>query len=251
MSSQYPSPFIQQYPTKLAFLIDCVNGLNSSALSSRFIDNFPPNSDIFLFSPDTEPGMARRLKRIESGNHGVFFFSTSEYGIGCSISFLLGQISDKYNAFILITRSHPAFEDLCRQLITQNAQLRNHVQVRAFERINEFEQFLREMTRLHNDDESKNKKENQRASINYSRKHLFHACPLESKQESTILYRFGELLQHLDNEHSNLHYDYCAECQELIENSNTNDLASFEDHLRDKHWQANGFHINIRPASAS
>ncbi|CAF4988364.1 unnamed protein product, partial [Rotaria socialis] len=35
MTDQYPSTFIQEYPTKIAFLIDCANGLNSVALTSR------------------------------------------------------------------------------------------------------------------------------------------------------------------------------------------------------------------------
>ncbi|UJR26597.1 hypothetical protein I4U23_007917 [Adineta vaga] len=241
MNSQYPSTFIQKYPTKLAFLIDCANGLNSFGLSTRFIDNFPSNSDIFLFYPNNEPEMNRRLKRIESSNHGVFFFPTSEYGITCNLAFLLGQINDKYNAFILITNYQPAYEDLCHQLLNNNEQLKNHIQIRFFEHIHEFEQFLKEMTRLQNDN-----KTNRKMVISYSRKHLFHSCPFETKDESTILYRLGEFLHHLDTEHTDVHYDYCMECQKLSENPNIDDIHALEEHVHDKHWQANGFHVNIR-----
>jgi hypothetical protein len=245
MSEKYPSTFIQKYPTKTAFLIDCANGLSSFTFVPRFIDNFPPNSDIFLFYHNNEPGMNRRFKRFESDNHGVFFFPTTEHGVHFNLSFILGQIQDKYQDFILITDYHAAYGDLCEQLITNNSQLKNHIQVRLFGRMNEFEQFLKEMTRLQNDDEKKNN-ENQRIVLNYSRKHLFHACPFETRQESSNLYRFGELLQHLDNEHTNMHYDYCKECQQIIESGNLKEFDVLEEHLQDKHWNANGFQLSIR-----
>ncbi|CAF1382546.1 unnamed protein product [Adineta steineri] len=249
MSNQYPSTFIEKYPTKIAFLIDCINGLNSFALSPRFIDNFPPNSDVFLFYPNNEPGMTRRLKRIESSNHGVFFFPTSEHGTVFNLSFILGQISDKYNGFIIIAGYHPAYEDLCQQLINNHSQLRNHIQVRSFERMNEFEQFLKEMTRLENEVEKKNKKKDNHAiTLNYSKKHLFHSCPFETKQESSNLYRFGEFLHHLDTEHNNVHYDFCTECQQLLENHNLTEHDTFQEHLKEKHWTTNGFHLTIRPS---
>ncbi|CAF0764972.1 unnamed protein product [Adineta ricciae] len=239
MASQYPSTFIQQYPTKIAFLIDCAGGLNGFSLSSRFMDNFPPNSDIFLFYPNSEPGMNRRLKRIESDSHGVFFFPTLDYGIECTISFLLGQINDKYDAFTLVTSYHPAFENICHQLIANRSQLKNHIQVRSFENINQFEQFLKELIRLQNDTETS--KTNKKTVVNYSKKHLFHSCPFESKQDSTILYRLGDFLHHLDTEHANVHYDYCTDCEQL-----ENDPQSLEGHIQEKHWKANGFHVNIR-----
>lgn len=248
MTNKYPSTFIEQYPRKLAFLIDCVNGLNSFALSSQTIDSFPPNSDIFLFYPKNEPGMIRRLKRMESRHHGVFFFPTSEYGTGHHLSFVLGQINDKYNDFIFIVEHHPAYEDLCQELVQNNSQLKEHIQVRSFERFNEFEQFIKEMTRLQNENETKKLKDNQKVVMNYSRKHLFHACPYESRQDSSNLYRFGEFLHHLDSNHPHLYYDYCTECQEILEKHNLDEQEIFEEHLKSKHWQSNGFHITIRPS---
>jgi len=246
MTDKYPSTFIEKYPRKMAFLIDCVYGINSFALSSRTIDSFPSNSDIFLFYPNDEPGMTRRFKRIESSNHGVFFFPTSHDGIVFNLSFILGQINEKYNDFVLLVSYHPAYEDLCQQLINNNNQLRNHIQVRSFERFNEFEQYLKEMTRLQNEDENKKLKENHKATLNYSKNHLFHACPYESPHESSNLYRFGELLHHLDIEHTNVYYEYCTECQQMLENHNLAEQKTFEEHLRDKHWRSNGFHLNIR-----
>jgi hypothetical protein len=245
-ASEYPSTFIQKYPRKIAFLIDCVNGLNSFALSSQIIGNFPSNSDIFLFYPKNETGMNRRLKRVESSNHGVFFFPTSEYGIVYNLSFILGQIGDKYDDYILIVSYHPAYEDLCQQLLNNRSQLRNHIQVRSFERFNEFEQFLKEMTRLQNENENKKTKENQKVAINYSKKHLFHACPFESPQDSSNLYRFGELLHHLDTEHLNVYYEYCTECQQSLENHDLQEQDAFEEHIKEKHWENNGFHLTIR-----
>ncbi|CAF0997528.1 unnamed protein product [Rotaria sp. Silwood1] len=247
MTNKYPSTLIEKYPTKIAFLIDCVNGLNSFALYPRFMDNFPSNSDVFLFYPNNEPGMIRRLKRIEASNHGVFFFPTSELGIDFNISFLLGQINHIYNDFILIVEHHPAYEDVCQQLINNNDQLRDHIQVRSFERINEFEQFLKEMTRLQNENGNKKTNENHKVVMNYSKKHLFHACPFETRLESSILYRFGEFLHHLDTEHTNVYYEYCIECQQTLEKHNLEEQLAFEEHIRDKHWASNGFHVTIRP----
>jgi hypothetical protein len=246
MTNKYPSTYIENYPRKIAFLIDCVNGLNSFTLFSRFIDNFPSNSDIFLFYHNDQPGMNRRLRRIESTSHGVFFFPTSEHGISFNLSFILGQINDKYNDFILIVDYHPAYEDLCQQLIRNNSQLRNHIQVRSFERTNEFEQFLRELTRLQNDNEDKKTKQNQQVTMNYSKKHLFHSCPFETNEESSNVYRFGEFLHHLDTEHGDVDYEYCKECQRILENHNLSEQEAFEEHLRDKHWESNGFHLTIR-----
>jgi len=246
MSPKYPSTFIQKYPRKLAFIIDCINGLNCFALSSQVIDNFPSNSDIFLFYPNDEAGMNRRLKRTESIHRGVFFFPTSEDGIIVNISFILGQINDKYDDFIIIDNYNPAYEDLCQQLINNNHQLKNHIQVRSFERFNEFEQFIKEMNRLQNENENKKLTEKQKVIMNYSKKHLFHSCPYESRQESSYLYRFGEFLHHLDNEHINVYYEYCTECQQILENHNLDQQDEFEEHLKDKHWKSNGFHLTIR-----
>ncbi|CAF2076583.1 unnamed protein product [Rotaria magnacalcarata] len=246
MTDQYPSAFIQEYPTKIAFLIDCANGLNSVGLTSRFMDDFPLNSDVFLFYPNNEAGMNHRLRRIEANNHGVFFFPTSEYGIAVNISFLLGQINNVYNDFILIVEHHPAYEDICQALVQCNDELRNHIQVRSFERVNEFEQFLKEMTRLQNENEHKKLKENHKVVVNYSKKHLFHCCPFETRLDSSILYRFGEFLHHLDTEHTNVYYEYCAECQQIVENHNLDELVAFEEHIKDQHWENSGFHLTIR-----
>lgn len=230
----------------MAFLIDCVNGLSGSALTSQIIDHFPANSDIFLFYSNDEPGMIRRLKRIESSNHGVFLFPTSEFGILFNLSFILGQINKIYDDFVLISNYHPAFNDLCQQLISNNEQLRNHIQVRSFERFIEFEQFLKELTRLEQENQTKKNKDNGRSTVNFSKKHLFHACPFESFDDSSIVYRFGELLAHLDHEHVNVHYEYCTDCQQALENHNLQEQDAFEEHVRDKHWIMNGIQLNIR-----
>ncbi|CAF3870465.1 unnamed protein product [Rotaria sordida] len=247
MTNKYPSTFVQQYSTKIAFLIDCANGLNSFALYPRFMDNFPSNSDVFLFYSNNEPGMIRRLKRIEASNHGVFFFPTSEFGIDFNISYILGQINKLYTDFILIVEHHPAYEDICQQLINNNDQLRDHIQVRSFERTNEFEQFIKEITRFQNENENKRTNENHKVVINFSKKHLFHPCPFETRLESSVLYRFGEFLHHLDTQHPNVYYEYCTECQHTIENHDVAEQVTFEEHIRDKHWASNGFHLTIRP----
>ena len=246
MSDDYASTFIENYRTKMAFLIDCANGLNGFALTSQTIEHFPANSDIFLFYPNDEPGMIRRLKRIESSNHGVFFLPTSNDGIVFNLSFKLGQINEKYDDFVIIAGYHPGFGDLCQHMIEKKEELRNHIQVRSFERFDEFVQFLKELNRLENENEPKKNKENHRMAINYSKKHLFHACPFESFQDSSIIYRFGELLTHLDHEHGNVQYDYCTECQQTLENHDLQEQNIFEEHIRDQHWASNGIHLNIR-----
>lgn len=247
MPNKYPSTFVENYPRKLAFLIDCWVGLRGFALNSQTIDSFPANSDIFLFYPNNQPGMIRRLKRIESNNHGVFMFPTSEYGSAHNLSFILGQIQEKYDDFIIVARYHSAYEDLCQQMIDNNEQLRNHIQLRSFRRFNEFEQFVKEMGRLQNEDETKKSHGNQKVNLNISRKHLFHACPFESRQDSSYLYRFGELLHHLDTEHTDLHYEYCTECQQFLANPDEQNAELYEQHVNDKHLKANDYRLVIRP----
>lgn len=246
MTNQYPSTFIEQYPIKLAVLIDCAYGLNSFALTPQFMENFPANSDVFLFYPSSEPGMNRRLERIEIHNHGVFFFPTSDDGIDVNIAYLLGQINHVYNAFIIIVDQCSIYEDICQHLVDSNEELRDHIQVRSFQRVHEFEQFLKEVKRIQNENEHKKVKEDHKITLHYSKKHLFHACPLETKLDSTILYRFGELLHHLDTEHHGVQYKYCDECQQIIDNHEDNQQGQFEEHLRDQHWNRDGFHLTIR-----
>lgn len=251
MPNKYPSEFIEKYPRKLAFLIDCCIGLRGFALNSQTIDSFPSNSDIFLFYPNNEPGMIRRLKRIELKHNGVFMFPTSEYGSAHNLSFVLGQIQSNYNDFIIVANYHSAYVDLCEQMIQNHEQLRNHIQIRSFGRFNEFEKFIKEMARLQNEDETKKLKENHKATLNFSRKHLFHACPFESRQDSSYLYRFGELLQHLDAEHSSLHYEYCAECQQFLADRTSQENAeAFEQHVNDKHLKTNDYRLVIRSKEA-
>jgi hypothetical protein len=247
MNENYPSKFIEKYPRKFAFLIDCLNGIKMRNLFPRFLDNFPPNSDIFFFHEYNEPGMTRRLKRFASTTHGVYFCPTSETSLGFNLSFLLGQISEKYQDFILVSEYNSAYEDLCEQLVKTNVQLENHVQFRCFDGLNEFTQFLHEITRLENEDKPANETES--IILNYSQENLFHSCPFETKQQSSYLYRFGQLLHHLDTEHSNIHYEYCSECKQIIDDKNTLASDTFEKHVQDKHWgRNNGFQLAIWPS---
>ncbi|UJR22491.1 hypothetical protein I4U23_025544 [Adineta vaga] len=54
--------------------------------------------------------------------------------------------------------------------------------------------------------------ENESIRIDYNQNQFFHSCPFETKQQSTYLYRFDQLLYYLNTKHSTIHYDYCIEC---------------------------------------
>ncbi|CAF4456865.1 unnamed protein product [Rotaria sp. Silwood2] len=237
MNEKYPSRFIEKYTRKIACLIDCVDGINIRSLFPRFFDNFPSNSDIFIFYHNNQSRINRHLKRLTSNNHGIYFIPTSEDTIAINFSFKLGQINNKYNDFILISHYNRIYEDICQRLIETNIQLKNHIQFRCFDHLNEFIQFLNELTNLKNE----NKEENQIEFIiiHYSKEKLFHSCPFETEQQSSYLYRFGQLLHHLDTEHSHIHYEYCTECEKMIENSNSLDKNIFEKHLQNEHWKQN------------
>ena len=246
MPDQYPSTYLQNYPRKIAFLIDCVYGLNSTDLSSRLIEQFPVNSDLFLFYYQNEPGMNRRLKRLATNNHGVFFFPTSADGIALNISFILGQMGEKYEDLVVLTSHHPAYEDLCKKLIADHPSLTNHIQFRTFENVSAFEQFLAESTRLHSRTEKRDPTVDTHV-VHYGPNNLFHSCPCETVEQSSIVYRFGELLHHLDTEHENITYDYCSQCQQMVQEHNDDQRHHFEEHIQEHHWNdQSGFQLTIR-----
>ncbi|CAF1209077.1 unnamed protein product [Rotaria sp. Silwood1] len=236
----------KKYSRKIACLIDCIDGIDISTLFPGFCDNFPLNCDIFIFYHTNQSKLNRYLKQLTSNNHDIYLIPISEDSIAINFSFKLGQINDKYNDFILVSNYNPIYEDICKRLLETNIQLKNHIQFRCFNHLNEFIQFLNEFTNLQNE----NKEENQTKPIiiNYSKEKLFHSCPFETKQQSSYLYRFGQLLHHLDTEHSNVHYEYCTECEVMIENSNSLDKNIFEKHLKNEHWKENkGFQLFIWP----
>ena len=244
MSHTYSSTYLQGRSQKIAFLIDCVDGLSVSTLTPELIGRFPSDSDIFLFYYREEPGINRRLKRLENNLHGVFFFPTEFNGIATNISFILGLIADKYENFVIVTQPQAGFHDLCSQLIEAYPKLRNHLQQRSFGRFNEFEQFLDEFTRLHS--EQSNSATAKTAVLHYNKNALFHSCPLETAEESSIVYRFAELLHHLDSEHEQLTYDYCRQCQQMVNEQNFADALLFEDHIQNDHWDdEKGFQLSI------
>ena len=239
MSHTYPSTYLQGRSQKIAFLIDCVDGLSVSTLTPALIDQFPSNSDIFLFYHRNERGIYRRLERLENDSHGVFYFPTEFGGIGTNISFTLGLIAEKYENFVIVTQLQPGFEDLCAQLVEAHPNLKNHVQQRSFGRFDEFEQFLDAFARLHSETAKT-------AVLHYNKNALFHSCPLETAAESSIVYRFAELLHHLDSEHEHLSYDYCRQCQQLLNERNYGEAYLFEEHIQNDHWdEEKGFRLSI------
>ena len=249
MAATYPSTFLQQYPNKIAFLIDCTTGLNPFALSGQFLDHFPPNSDVFFFYYKDDSRIYRRLKRIVSNKHGVYLFPTSANGITVNLSFVLGQIQEKYTDFILISAQLAAYADLCQHLIANNARLEHHIQIRSFGRLHEFEQFLQEMTRVQDESEEEPVNEHGNRVVHYSKEQLFNPCPYESREQSSNLYRFGELLHHLDTEHEELKYHYCNECQALISEQNVEQVDLLSKHIEEQHWNNDsGFELLIRSA---
>ncbi|CAF4137468.1 unnamed protein product [Rotaria sordida] len=159
---------------------------------SKFIFNkFSSKNDIFLlYDNNNQSKLYRHLKRLKSNNHGIYLIPTSENAIAINLSFILDQINDKYNDFILVFDYNPIYEDICKQLIETNIQLKNHIQFRCFDHLNEFTQFYNEMTNLQNESKKKKIKQNLLLLI-IQKKKLFHSCPFETKQQSSYSYRFG------------------------------------------------------------
>ncbi|CAF1440159.1 unnamed protein product [Rotaria sordida] len=71
---------------------------------SKFIfDKFPSKSDIFLlYDNNNQSKLYRHLKQLKSNNHGIYLIPTSENAIAINLLFILDQINDKYNDFILV-----------------------------------------------------------------------------------------------------------------------------------------------------
>lgn len=229
---------------KIAFLIDCVDGIDGASITSSLIEQFPSYSDIFLFYHRNEPEMLRRLKYLKRHLHGVFCLPTTLDGIMMNISFSLGHLADQYENFIVLTATHSAFEDICAQLIHEHPKLTNHIQFRSFERIHEFEQFLEELTRLHSEKSIDTTAETH--VVHYDRNSLFHSCPFETVEQSSIVYRFAELLHHLETEHEDVTFEYCRECQQMVNEKNQNTVYRFEKHIQDEHWDDDkGFQLSM------
>jgi hypothetical protein len=77
---------------------------------------------------------------------------------------------------------------------------------------------------------------------------IFHHCPLESWKQSSCLYRFKELLLHLDDKHPDFRYQYCSTCEEFIQKQGAYKQELFEQHQRKEHRENNaGFRLSISP----
>jgi predicted Rdx family selenoprotein len=72
---------------------------------------------------------------------------------------------------------------------------------------------------------------------------------LESWQQSSRLYRFSELLDHLNNKHPEIHYQYCSICEEMIREDDWSEDQSqlFDKHFQEEHLNNNaGFDLRIQ-----
>ncbi|CAF0766725.1 unnamed protein product [Adineta ricciae] len=230
---------------KFAFLIDCLSVTNARHLQPEFLRNFPLNSGIYLFYHESKSkSYQRHLERFASNSHLIHLIPTSEDSITMNVSFKLGQIYDQYDDFVIVANYDPAYDDICQRLIILNTQLKNHVQFRRFNGINEFLQFLRQLKSFENEDRK------EPITINYNKTQLFHRCPFETNEQSTYLYRFGQLLHHLDTEHPDVQYNYCTECQNMIEHADLSNQNSFGKHLKDEHYgNDKGFQLTIWSAN--
>jgi len=73
---------------------------------------------------------------------------------------------------------------------------------------------------------------------------------LDSPQESSRLYRFAELVDHLDEEHLEIHYEYCPTCEKMVREDDWSEERSqqYDEHVQEKHLKNKaGFCLSIRP----
>jgi hypothetical protein len=85
--------------------------------------------------------------------------------------------------------------------------------------------------------------------VKFTPENLFHRCPLDSPQKSSRLYRFAELLDHLHDEHPEMHYEYCRTCEQMVQENNwsINQSKRFNKHIKEYHLDNKaGFHLSIR-----
>lgn len=77
---------------------------------------------------------------------------------------------------------------------------------------------------------------------------MFHRCPLDSWEKSTRLYRFAELVDHLDSEHPKIRYEYCRECEKMVQENNWSEerCQQCDKHVEQKHLKNEaGFRLSI------
>jgi hypothetical protein len=162
----YPSTAVQQYPTKIAFLIDCDGGLSTAFNPQRpatikpdLIKEFPSNSDIFLFFNSNDSSIVNRMEKLASDNPNVHTFPTisknSRNGADINLSFMLGAISDKYDDYIIIVGRDRTYEEIKKRLEMTQPRLKNHVEIRRFNSPNELAQYARELKKFENEDQAK------------------------------------------------------------------------------------------------
>jgi hypothetical protein len=162
--SKYPSAAIQQYSTKIVFLIDCDGGLSTvfdpkkaTIIDPDLIKDFPSNSDIFLFFNTDDPHITDRLTRLGLDNPNVHAFPNlrrnSRSGAEINLFFMLGAINDKYDKYVIITRHDQAYEEIKERLEHTYPQLRNHVQVHHFNSPKVLAQYVRTLDKFQNEDQ--------------------------------------------------------------------------------------------------
>lgn len=157
--NDYPSLIVQNSPMKRAFLIDCDGGLGSAfhskgqaGITSKLIQDFPSDSDIFLFFNSNDPNIVERMKNLKSQYSHVHIFpniiKNSPNGADMNLSFVLGTINNKYDNYIIIAGHDRAYEEIKQRLENTNPRLKNHVELRRFNNRKELIQYVRELVNI-------------------------------------------------------------------------------------------------------
>jgi len=157
--NDYPSPTVQDSPTKFAFLIDCDGGLGSAFHSKRrtfipsnLIERFPSKSDIFLFFNSNDSDIVEGMKELKSKYSRVHIFPNiirkARNGADMNLSFVLGAINNKYENYIIIARHDGAYEEIKQRLENTNPSLKNHVELRRFKGRKELTQYVQELINI-------------------------------------------------------------------------------------------------------
>jgi hypothetical protein len=162
----YPSTAIQQYQTKIAFLIDCDGGLSAvfdpkrpTIITPDLIKDFPPNSDIFLFFNSRNPQVVERMQKLGVDNPNIYTFpniiKNARNGSDMNLTFTLGAINNKYDNYVIIVGRDRAYEEVKERLVQTHPHLKNHVEVRRFNSPKELGHYVREMNKIQNDNQTK------------------------------------------------------------------------------------------------
>ena len=157
--NKFSSTNTHQREDKVAFLIDCDGGLSSAFYSKHLktikpelIEDFPSNSEIFLFYNSNDREIVERMEIMKSNHSNVYLFpnfkENCKNGADANLSFILGTISHKYNSYVIIARHEEIYLQLSERLKHTHPDLKDRVELRRFSSPKQLKQYVQEIVKV-------------------------------------------------------------------------------------------------------